>query len=1234
MTAPFPDFANEVRYDEQYLKNFMDNGFDNMFKEVYEFISQYQKPTKKGIFSKTPLKRVLTLLESVEFVLERSKAQHYHKEMIPDITNTFIAILHPLTPPEIRTIAVRLYVMIRNILEDEAEQYVEKFENLVFDFTLLPEETVNKSKLTINIDPELRIQNTDPIIRPNNSLLEHVEYVLSQVLLLKDRTSAFNCWWNIIQKRLISVAYRSVTEQINPQNASYGINGLVPWVLQKLILSFITKVFQNPEYLTCILGTANTPAYLYAILNQCATDDINHTEAFNFIINFIKLVCDNITVLDSLKKAHPIIFPHIIFCLQKLFEQTFIMNDTKADQRLNICVDTLKRTIVVFYNAFDAEAQYKLCSQLASWPEIKNINCCLHVLSILLSSSVNLKIQDPNFWNCIVNGGGCQRHTYLTAVADFASFYAFNIVDKLLKFPIPSIADAIAGIHQESDWTGENEMWLEKLLPLTVNPIDIFSFFLSNRDKLTISEIANDNSIQKVKLQPLNISEWTLEECLSNSRAFISAFDWTKFSDDIDTQFSVYLVGASFIHPLLKMTQVFPPTLEYDKNFLIKEYMAWLDKAASPKVTNKLIVVHALKILGEIMCRSEVNQILNDFQLSNFYLTLKSHIADDNMKVKQTALVYACRSILVGLRHSNILITTVCNSIQTLLIPVEGGVALSGSEKSQFCLALFSTIDISNKIDFEPKSDKNKVNCKQKLSEFCFGLNPRLRIATLIEIITEECINKRSDVTENCITSLLKSFNQRTLEDVYAFFGLLNSFPYLEKSSPGSITRVLQTFLNAIEIFNEGDEFLYFLTVMLTVESLIDSSFIIDVSQHYKHFEVIAANWSLHMENCKFTSLCQQRLDYSLLYLSYHFQRYHFPIEKDVVGGEMNDSTVFKSNEIDNILRLKKEKIVTDLPVARMTWNYKSLNPQMVDISVKPKTVLENVTIPSASDISEQQKYTKHFTDFVDDLFDNKLLNLGLKTKICQPSDFMSLLDKSPHLTSNTLQLVKAQNIPTNSSGHESASFMTSLGFFDKTNVFPSISAESSQKMKELDNKKFMHTIPARFAKLAPSLKSSELFDDFKNGLGVKTENGDIVHSSWAHSIIFNEERSIGSVLIVWGEEMNRTEIVQTFSLENPLRIEIYPTKSGLFDVRTCSIHKIAEDVVQIKRAFVTKRALPLFVVSQINSAVHAINIKDNNNHESFLSNGNMIREMKEKEFHSHYIMLLCEKKILQEVQQ
>ena len=68
MTAPFPDFANEVRYDEQYLKNFMDNGFDNMFKEVYEFISQYQKPTKKGIFSKTPLKRVLTLLESVESV--------------------------------------------------------------------------------------------------------------------------------------------------------------------------------------------------------------------------------------------------------------------------------------------------------------------------------------------------------------------------------------------------------------------------------------------------------------------------------------------------------------------------------------------------------------------------------------------------------------------------------------------------------------------------------------------------------------------------------------------------------------------------------------------------------------------------------------------------------------------------------------------------------------------------------------------------------------------------------------------------------------------------------------------------------------------------------------------------------------------------------------------------------------------------------------------------------------
>lgn len=1235
MTAPFPLFVQQVRDDEQFLKSYMENGFETMFKEVYEFISQFQKPTKKGIFTKTPLRRVLQILESVEIVLDRSKIQHYRKEMIPDIKNTFIAILHPLTPPEIRTIGVTLYVKLINILEDLSQQYVEDFEHLVFDFSLLPEDIVSKYKLNIQIDPELRIQNTDPIIRPNTSFLEHVEYVLGQILNLKDsRTSTFNCWWSIVLKRLIGVAFRSVTEKFNPNTQCYGINGQVPWELERIFLAFITKIYPNTEFLTCILGNPNTPAYLYAILNQCATDDIKHPEAFEFIINFIKLVCENVTVLDSLKKSYSIIFPHLISCVQKLFEYTFIINDTRADQRVNTCIDSLKNMIDVFYKSFDAQSQYDFATQLSSLSEVKNLSSSLHVVSILLSSSINLKIVDPKYWECIVKGGGCQRHSYLTSIADFSSFFAFNLLARLLNFKYSQIPEAIAAMRQESEWMGENGLWLSKLDPLTDNPISIFSFFLQYRSELTIPEISNDNSTQKVKLQPLNVVDWTQEEILQLMRVFIKAFDWTKLNDDIDLQFSIYLVGASFIFPLLKMTQVMPPTLVYDNGFLLNEFYDWLNQAVSTTVTNKLIVVHALRLLGDIICRPESDTFISDEKLAEFYLVLKSHIGNDNMKVKQTALVYACRCLLVGLRGSNLLLTTICQALPTLLISIDGGIEVNFAEKSAIAIAICSLGDCSTQNSLAKSDNTERITNKIKAVEFCFELPPTLRIPTLIQIITEECVNSRDEVIENCLTSLLKSLKSRSVDDVYSFLGLLNIFPELEKCHSGSVSRVLTVLLNTIEIFNEGDENLYYLTTMLACEALVDAAPIIDVSIHYKHLKSIAENWCLGLDTCKFSNECQQKLKYALLFISSNFTKFHYPVDGNIVGGNMENSTVFKYSQIDDILRLQKSRIVSDLPVARTAWNYKCVHPANSDVKSIKKEVDSNMAIPSPQDSDVQKQFTNHIEAFVTDLFANKLQEMGVESNICTPEEFNP---KPQNQSPNVLPQCSPQRAPPSSTGHDAAAFMTSFNYFDileSQRVLPSISPESAAKMQNLDSQSFRHTIFARFANLSANLTNSDCFEDFKRGLGFPTQNGDIVNTTYGHNVVFTNERSIGAAIVVWAEKMTKAELVQTFSAENTLRIEIIPTHSGLFDVRTTASIKLNDDIVQMKRAFVTKRSLPLFVISQIMSSVHTIQIKENNAHEPFVTHGNLIREMKNSEFHSHPIMLLCPKKILQEVQQ
>ena len=1221
----FPNLCAQIRDDESFSREYVEKRFSSFFNEFSQYLSVYQKPSQKGFFKKSPLKLVMGVLENVDYLIDQTTAKNYTNEMIPEITSSFTAILHPSTPPEIRTEGVKLYYKLVNILGNNYYEFTKGFEKLVLDFTLLPAECVNMSKLNIDINANLRIQDFEPPVRTDKALYEHINFIFQSVLALKN-TESFVRWWQIIQRRIIAVAYRSVAEQLKLPDCEYGINGKVPWQLQKSIISFLSSVLKNEEQTVSVLKTTNTCLFLDAIMQHCSTYDIKEDLAFNFIIQFIGVVCNNADILNYLKTSYQKLLPHLVATLLTATADSFTASDDKYEKRKATCTETLKKFYSTLYNLYTEQSEKcALCAQLANWTGTDNLSCRLHVASILLSLSVNLKVTDPLYWEEIVKGGSHQKNSYLSTAAYFASFYTFNIIDKLMSFDISSLPIYIDMMSQENEWHTDHGMWLGRFGPLldksVRDPLPLF--FMKAKNDIIIEDISCDQVTKEVFPQPLNVSDWNREQCLTNFRVFFNAYDWKKAPED--DQYRTFLVCASVIKPILKMSEVFPPSVKYDRSFLLSEFLDWLKECIAPSVTNTQIIYHALKLLGEMICRKESIELLSDEALADFYLTLKHHISSNTLIVKQTALVFACRAILVGLNGANLLISSVAQSLESLSINIENGIYLSPSEKASIALAICTVLDVSKADDLGSNDTKQRIANKEKAVGFIEPFSQNLRVATLVNLIIEESIAHRDEVIDYSLTSLLSSLKTRTLNDVYTMMSLMFVLTELEETHSGSVARILNTLLGLIEVHRNEDESIYEATVMLTCDALIYSAYIIDVKDYFKRFETIANNWMLNKEGCNFSQICKQKLFNCTLYLATNFLRFPFPSPEFVTGGEMPKSAAFKST-VDNIIRLSKQRFVSDLPVGRYAWKYEPIAPTPAPREFNK--ISSDVNIPQASETEEQKEFTSKLVNYTNDLFNTQLPELGISASLCNPDDFSS--KHAFEMTPNEAPEPSAQNIPPPTPGPCAAAFLTGLDFFDlieTTRLFPTI---ESRNVNSIDNNKFRHNINARFCS---STNASTHLKDFKRGLGFVLPNGNIVNETCRHRITFLADPNAHcEVEIVWDEGMTTKELVSTYTANTQLRFDISPMQTGLFLVNICVAKSISAEAVQLKRTIVSKRALPLFVISQIITCIHIINKLNETIVDPFASSGDLIGRVRGSEFYTHSIMLMCAKKILQDI--
>ena len=197
--------------------------------------------------------------------------------------------------------------------------------------------------------------------------------------------------------------------------------------------------------------------------------------------------------------------------------------------------------------------------------------------------------------------------------------------------------------------------------------------------------------------------------------------------------------------------------------------------------------------------------------------------------------------------------------------------------------------------------------------------------------------------------------------------------------------------------------------------------------------------------------------------------------------------------------------------------------------------------------------------------------------------------------------------------------------------LFPVIADNSAKNVNSIDCNTFKHTISARFFS---SPNYSQHFADFKRGLGFSSKRGEIVTETARHKLLFCQNpTSHCDVIVVWDECMSTKDIVATYTQDSVLRFDIAPMQTGLFTVTVSVSKQLPTELVPLKTTIVSKRALSLFVISNIMTCIHIIHKNNDNVIEPFVISGNVLNRIRNSEFHSHSIMLMCAKKILQEIE-
>ncbi|OHT12981.1 hypothetical protein TRFO_16930 [Tritrichomonas foetus] len=733
---------------------FIDKQFSSFFTNFYNFISQYQKPYHPGAFKKNPLKIFDDILTNVKIIISKTTPNHYKPQMKNDMQNTFIALLHPLTPEKIRDKSITLFFIVVDKLNENIQNFFDdNIYKLVFDFNVIKDECGADSAFELSVDPNKRIQVGDSEKTSKENFYQKLDNFTDNLFVAPD--PKFLRVFPLFAKMILVPTYSHVIGQ-----SKFGVSDKAPKMIHRAVAKVLTNATTRPSCFKLIFK--ENSQYFFEAATQSSTAHIQIEESWKFLNDFFRLIGDKSTP-DNLKGITIDLTLKGLVSLQNLIRI--------AVSQPNFPIPVFEITMSYFMKWFKVFKDNRL---ILSQNLLKGTTeeTLPQILAILLASFINMNVNDDQLWGLLHNYSEFPS-IFLSAFSFFSSYFSVCISQTLLDFTVKDLTSELKCTDPQEIWLGDKKyVCLKKLYSLNIDQLFV-------EEKNTFSLCPNFN----IKMPPIDSDVWLPFVTM------IKNMKWQEISDQ-EIQFRTYLVGASFVYPLVKLITNFPPGMKYSVNFIIENFMDWLRECCSPNSKNAKVVLSALDILGIMFSDSKCIQSISKEVAFDWLLTLQVHMKSDDQKIRSKAVNLACSAIFHGFSGSSFILND--DIVNTLLLtPNEKMTSLQMASANSAKLAKLT--------------DQN------------------LRISYLMKVLMEDVYKKDATNLDNIITEVFEILKTLPGEIAYVYnlWPIILFIQELSKLNESVVDRLINESAELVEKseINFSEVMLQFLSDLIVYSS-------------------------------------------------------------------------------------------------------------------------------------------------------------------------------------------------------------------------------------------------------------------------------------------------------------------------------------------------------------------------------------------------------------------------------
>jgi hypothetical protein len=1090
----------------------------------------FQRPLRSGFFLRSPAKTFFHTLQGMIAVVRAADRPFYRLGMEDSIRDCFTAILHPQTAERYRSCGIDLFCALSDHLYDSPLDHIpQSFESLVLNFALAASVWPDAPQVSEDIDPEKRIQIEDSSSKKPLDLFMQQIGCLRKYLLAANDAPKLVYWWEVIYRILLRHLYAKTP----------------PLDLHRFAVDMLLKVCDR-QMLPFLLER-HSPI-IFQIVGHCSEKLLDEGS---------RLISCLVDVVPAVFARHPDFLQTPVRVLLRFLETLFQPSDPDWE-RIQTVSDTFVALIRKLIGVFPHRMRLALFRDLVTFDERANFPYVLHILGLLLGTFVDMDIVDPTFWAIIAETASPDRIVILSCFAYFAAYWAVCVAPTLLQFDVAQAH--FESLENMTNWLPDDGLW-ELDLSGFRNPKEVAE---QNKEIFLISDDRCYPALEEMRFPALDLTK-DRGRVLKTAWAMLGAFDWKSLvreNGNSDIEYKIFLVTASFIFPFVRLTQFFPITFKYDRAFLLTEFLDWLRGAIDPSLTNDgqpRIVPHGLLLLGRIICRRTSLNLLGIRSLAAWYELLRIYAESANQTQQRHAISFAADSLLLGFEGATILIGTVARHCDCFvgLSPVD---SLLPEKKLAACFMCLNLLfEISSDVDFAAES---RMAIKQGTIRCLNLIQGPLRIPALVATLLEESLAKRSISSLGKL--LVRAIGGVSNEaDGYALMPITLIITELHDTNGDAIDRLLRALFERLRS-KPLDDTVFIVLFELVVDILVESASLIEWGTHFTSFSEIASNLD-HLPSAQAAYLSYQVLLFANKFLT-------FPGEPTTLQGVSGRLEAFRTGD-DRLLQVNREMIISWLPIGRFGWRFRwiGIDPPAFDFDEDIKL---SERIANETEFDVQRSFSSEWSGFFTTLYER-----DLGTKLWEPQNF----EASPiTLTPNKVDFPQPQKAAPAAVGVPSLAFLSSLNFFE----IPICERFTPATIPRMANVT-VHGIDVCFV-----AKELPHFNDFKAGLGFLDEaGGRILAIVGQHEVSFHLGQGVHPVVVVWIDGMSQDELIVSYNAEHRIRIEIESTPTGLFRVQFMVHRRYAERFPNLHEVLVSKRALPAFVVGQILTTTHVLDL-------------------------------------------